>query len=82
VKILIVYYSMDGHIHRMAQAVAEGVKEVAGAEPVLRCVPETLGDRPMALRPSPGPTGCGCQARMSSPRPVSRESMSRPLPPK
>jgi NAD(P)H dehydrogenase (quinone) len=41
-KILIVYYSMYGHIHRMAQAVAEGVKEVPGAEPVLRRVPETL----------------------------------------
>jgi len=41
-KVLIVYYSMYGHIHRMAQAVAEGVKEVAGAEAVLRRVPETL----------------------------------------
>jgi len=41
-KVLIVYYSMYGHIHRMAQAVAEGVAEVAGAEAVLRRVPETL----------------------------------------
>jgi NAD(P)H dehydrogenase (quinone) len=41
-KILIVYYSMYGHIHRLAQAVAEGVGEVAGAEAVLRRVPETL----------------------------------------
>jgi len=41
-KVLIVYYSLYGHIHRMAQAVAEGVKEVKGAEPVLRRAPETL----------------------------------------
>jgi len=41
-KVLIVYYSMYGHVHHMAQAVAEGVREVAGAEAVLRRVPETL----------------------------------------
>jgi len=41
-KILIVYYSMYGHVHRMAQAVAEGVCEVTGAEAILRRVPETL----------------------------------------
>jgi NAD(P)H dehydrogenase (quinone) len=43
-KVLIVYYSMYGHIHRMAQAVAEGAKEVSGAEVVLRRVPETLSE--------------------------------------
>jgi NAD(P)H dehydrogenase (quinone) len=41
-KVLIVYYSMYGHIHRMADAVAEGVREVGGAEVELRRVPETL----------------------------------------
>jgi len=41
-KVLIVFYSMYGHVYKMAQAVAEGVKEVAGAEAVLRRVPETL----------------------------------------
>lgn len=41
-KILIVYYSMYGHIQRLAEAVAEGVREVAGAEAVMRRVPETL----------------------------------------
>ncbi|MDD5656952.1 MAG: NAD(P)H:quinone oxidoreductase [Elusimicrobia bacterium] len=41
-NILIAYYSMYGHIHRMAQAVAKGVQEVPGATPVLRRVPETL----------------------------------------
>jgi NAD(P)H dehydrogenase (quinone) len=33
---------MYGHVHRMAEAVAEGVREVPGAEAVLRRVPETL----------------------------------------
>ncbi len=41
-KVLIVYYSTYGHVHRMAEAVAEGVREVSGAEAVLRRVPETL----------------------------------------
>ena len=41
-KVLVLYYSMYGHIHRMAEAVAEGVREVAGVEAVLRRVPETL----------------------------------------
>ena len=41
-KILVVYYSMYGHIHQMAEAVAEGVKQVPGAEVELRRVPETL----------------------------------------
>jgi len=43
-KVLIIYYSMYGHIHRMAQAMAEGVNSVSGAEAVLRRVPETLPD--------------------------------------
>ena len=33
---------MYGHVYRMAEAVVEGVKEVKGAEVVLRRVPETL----------------------------------------
>lgn len=41
-KILIVYYSLYGHIHQMAEAVAAGAREVSGAEVVLRRVPETL----------------------------------------
>jgi NAD(P)H dehydrogenase (quinone) len=43
-KVLIVYYSMYGHIHHMAHAVAEGAKRVRGAEVVLRRVPETLSE--------------------------------------
>ncbi len=41
-KILVVYYSMYGHIHRMAEAVAEGARSVAGVQVELRRVPETL----------------------------------------
>jgi len=41
-KVLIPFYSMYGHLYRMAEAIAAGVKEVTGAEPVLRRVPETL----------------------------------------
>lgn len=41
-KVLIPFYSMYGHIYRMAEAVAEGVREVPGAEAMLRRVPETL----------------------------------------
>ena len=41
-KVLIVFYSTYGHIFKMAEAVAEGVKEVAGAEAKILRVPETL----------------------------------------
>ncbi|HQN17978.1 MAG TPA: NAD(P)H:quinone oxidoreductase [Syntrophobacteraceae bacterium] len=41
-KVLIVYYSMYGHIHSLAQAIAEGVREIPGAEVIQRRVPETL----------------------------------------
>ncbi len=41
-KVLVVFYSMYGHVYRMAQAVAEGAGKVPGAEVVLRRVPETL----------------------------------------
>jgi NAD(P)H dehydrogenase (quinone) len=41
-RILIVYYSMYGHVHRLAEAVVEGAKEIEGAEVEMRRVPETL----------------------------------------
>jgi len=41
-KVLVVYYSTYGHVHKMAEAVAEGAKQVGGAEVELRRVPETL----------------------------------------
>jgi NAD(P)H dehydrogenase (quinone) len=41
-NVLVLFYSMYGHIHRMAEAVVKGVQEVEGAECLLRRVPETL----------------------------------------
>jgi len=41
-KILIVYYSTYGHVHQMAEAIADGARTVDGAEVMLRRVPETL----------------------------------------
>jgi NAD(P)H dehydrogenase (quinone) len=43
-KVLIVFYSTYGHVYKMAQAVAEGAKKVAGAQVDLRRVPETVSD--------------------------------------
>jgi NAD(P)H:quinone oxidoreductase type IV len=48
-KIQIVFYSMYGHIYRMAEAVAEGVRQVEGAEAqlfqVTELVPEAALER-------------------------------------
>ena len=41
-KLLIVYYSMYGHIYALAKAVAEGAKQVPGCEVAIKKVPETL----------------------------------------
>ena len=41
-KTLVVFYSVYGHIYRMAEAVAEGAKEVKGAQAEMRRIPETL----------------------------------------
>jgi len=47
-KLLIVHYSMYGHIYKMAEAVAEGAREVAGCEAIVKRVPETLPDEVLA----------------------------------
>lgn len=41
-KVLVVFYSTYGHVFKMAEAVAEGAKAIAGAEVAIRRVPETL----------------------------------------
>jgi NAD(P)H dehydrogenase (quinone) len=43
-QVQVVFYSMYGHVYRMAEAVAEGARSVPGVEVVLRQVPETLPD--------------------------------------
>ncbi len=43
-NVLVVFYSLYGHVYAMARAVAAGAREVPGAEVALRRVPETLSD--------------------------------------
>ncbi len=43
-KVLVVYYSMYGHIYQLAQAVEQGVRQVKDLNVELRRVPETLPD--------------------------------------
>lgn len=42
VKVLVLYYSMYGHVEVLARAVAEGAKGVAGVEVDLKRVPELI----------------------------------------
>jgi NAD(P)H dehydrogenase (quinone) len=41
-KVLVVFYSTYGHVHKMAEAIVAGAREVTGAEVEIRRVPETL----------------------------------------
>jgi NAD(P)H:quinone oxidoreductase type IV len=43
-KVQVIFYSMYGHVWRMAEAVAEGAREVAGSEVGLYQVPELVPD--------------------------------------
>jgi NAD(P)H dehydrogenase (quinone) len=43
-KILVLFYSMYGHVHKMAEAVAEGAREVEGTDVALYQVPELVPD--------------------------------------
>jgi len=43
-KVIIPFYSLYGHIYKMAKAIAEGVEQVKGVKAELRRVPETLPD--------------------------------------
>ncbi|MGB7438166.1 MAG: NAD(P)H:quinone oxidoreductase [Candidatus Acidiferrum sp.] len=44
IKVQVVFYSMYGHVYRMAEAIVEGVKQVPGAEVSLYQVPELMPD--------------------------------------
>jgi NAD(P)H dehydrogenase (quinone) len=48
-KVLIVFYSMYGHIRQMAEAVVAGVREVPGCEPIIKRVPETLSEEVLRM---------------------------------
>jgi len=41
-RVLVLYYSMYGHVETMAEAVAEGARSVAGTEVTIKRVPETI----------------------------------------
>ena len=41
-KVLVVFYSMYAHIYRLAEAIAQGAREVGGTQVEIRRVPETL----------------------------------------
>jgi len=43
-KVLVLYYSMYGHIETMASAVAEGARSVAGTEVTIKRVPELMSE--------------------------------------
>ncbi len=47
-RVLVLFYSSYGHIYRMAEAEAEGARQVSGAEVDIRRVPETLSDEILA----------------------------------
>ncbi len=53
-KVLVLYYSMYGHIRKMADAVVEGARE-AGAEVTLLRVPETLPAEVLQKMYAPAP---------------------------
>jgi len=41
-KVLVLYYSMYGHVETMANAVAEGARSVAGTDVTIKRIPETM----------------------------------------
>ena len=43
-KVLVLVHSLYGHIGTMAEAVAEGVREIPDAEAIIKRVPETIPD--------------------------------------
>jgi len=43
-KVLVLYYSMYGHIETMAKAVADGARSVEGAEVTIKRVPELMSE--------------------------------------
>lgn len=44
IKVQVIFYSMYGHVYRMAEAVVEGAKQVPGADVSLYQVPELIPD--------------------------------------
>ncbi|UOR05292.1 NAD(P)H:quinone oxidoreductase [Hymenobacter aerilatus] len=53
-KTLILFYSTYGHVYKLAEAIAEGAREVEGNDVVIKRVPETL---PQEVLDKTGATG-------------------------
>ncbi len=47
-KLLVLYYSMYGHVETMAQAIAQGAGEVPGVEVTIKRVPELISEEKLA----------------------------------
>lgn len=47
-KLLVLYYSMYGHVETLAQAVAQGASEVPGLEVTIKRVPELISEEKLA----------------------------------
>lgn len=80
-KILVVFYSMYGHIYTMAEAVVEGARSVAGADVTLMQVPELVPDEVLekAVRRRHAPRSRMCRSRASNNWPITtRSSSARP----
>lgn len=56
-KVLVLYYSMYGHIETMANTVADGVREVSGADVTIKRVAETMPEE--AFKDAGGKTDQG-----------------------
>jgi len=52
VNVLVLYYSMYGNVYRMAQAVAEGAREVEGTDIAVKTVPELIPNEVIQSTPA------------------------------
>jgi NAD(P)H dehydrogenase (quinone) len=43
-KILVLFHSWTGNVHRLAEGVAQGAREIEGCEVALKQVPEVVPD--------------------------------------
>ena len=66
-KVLVVFYSMYGHVHRMAEAVAEGARQIEGVEVSLMQVPELMNDEALEKSGAKGAKAAFAQVPVAQP---------------
>lgn len=54
IKVLVLYYSQDGHTRRMANHIARGVSAVSGCDALVRTVPELVTTELVTTEPANG----------------------------